>query len=79
MNNVKIELNSKGIREILKSSEMRDFLKSQAEDIKSRCGSGYATDVKYMQTRVISSVYTENSEAERDNVENNTLLKASRV
>lgn len=78
-NKVKIELNSRGIREILKSSGMKECVKKCADDIKSRCGSGYETDVKYMGTRVIASAYTATSDAMRDNLENNTLLKASRV
>ncbi|MBQ0113619.1 MAG: hypothetical protein KBT03_10850 [Bacteroidales bacterium] len=79
MSKTKIVLNSKGVRELLKSSEVRDYIKSEADAIKGRCGSGYATDSKYMGTRVISSVYTETKEAYQDNLENNTLLKASKA
>lgn len=75
----KIVLNSKGIRELLKSHEVKECILEESESIKARCGAGYATDVKYMGTRVISSVYTETQEALEDNYNNNTLLKASKA
>ena len=42
----------------------------------ARAGDGYATDVYQAGSRVIASVYTETEEAMKDNLENNTLLKA---
>lgn len=76
MSNVRVVLKSYGIRELLKSDEMSKFVKEQADIIRDRCGAGYESDVKQMQTRVIASVYTEDTEAMQDNLENNTLLRA---
>ena len=76
MSKVKIELNDAGFVELLKSQEIANTVKKVAEQVAARAGDGYATDVYQAGTRVIASVYTETTEAMRDNKENNTLLKA---
>ena len=73
-----IKLNSDGVRELLRSDEVKDFLSQKAGEISGRCGTGYATDTKLMSTRVIASVYTEDPKAMKDNLDNNTLLRAIR-
>ena len=69
----------KGYNQLRKSNEIRDLIKKEADKIKSRCGNGYETDVKYVSRKVMSSVYTATTEAMKDNLENNTLLKASKA
>lgn len=76
MSKLKIELNYAGVGELLKSQEISDALKETAERVAARAGGGYATDTYQAGTRVIASVYTETEEAMKDNLENNTLLKA---
>lgn len=76
MSKVKIKLNDAGFVELLKSQEIADAVKEVAEQVAARAGDGYATDVYQAETRVIASVYTETKEAMKDNLENNTLLKA---
>lgn len=76
MSNVKIELNSPNIRKFLKSREMRELVKSYADKAADRLGEGYESDHKYMSSRVIASVYTDTPEARRENLENNSILKA---
>ena len=76
MGNVRIELNRAGVRELLKSAELEALLKEQADAIAGRCGDGYASDTQVIETRVIASVYTDTDEAMRDNLENNTILRA---
>lgn len=78
MSNVKVVLNIRGFNQIRKCPEMQSLIMSKAQEIASRCGSGYASDVKQMGTRVIASVYTETREAERDNLDNDTILKNMR-
>ena len=75
MSKVKIELNSAGIRELLRSSEMGAIVGDLAAGISARCGEGYASDTKLMPGRVIASAYTDSAEARRDNLKNNTLLR----
>ena len=76
MDKVKIELNSSGIRQLLKSEEMGQMLKQQAEQVRARCGSGYSTDLYQAGSRVIAGVFAETAEAAKHNSRENTLLKA---
>lgn len=76
MGKVKIELNSSGIRQLLKSEEMGQMLKQQAEQVRARCGSGYSTDLYQASSRVIAGVFAETAEAAKQNSRENTLLKA---
>ena len=76
MDKVKIELNSSGIRQLLKSEEMGQMLKQQAEQVRARCGSGYSTDLYQASSRVIAGVFAETAKAAKQNSRENTLLKA---
>lgn len=76
MAKVKIELNSSGIRQLLKSEEMGQMLKQQAEQVRARCGSGYSTDLYQASSRVIAGVFAETAEAAKQNSRENALLKA---
>lgn len=76
MDKVKIKLNSSGIRQLLKSEEMGQTLKQQAEQVRARCGSGYSTDLYQASSRVIAGVFAETAEAAKQNSRENTLLKS---
>ena len=76
MSKIEIKLNYAGVGELLKSQEIADTVKEVAEQVAARAGDGYTTDVYQAGTRVIASVFTETEEAMKDNLENNTLLKA---
>ena len=76
MSKVKIELNYAGVGELLHSKKIEGEVKRIANQVSASAGDGYATDVYQAGTRVIASVYTETTEAMKDNQENNTLLKA---
>lgn len=78
MAKVKVSLSYSGLGEILRSQEMAACVKSEADRIASNGGAGYASDQKSMGTRQIASVFTETAEAAKDNMQNNTLLKAVR-
>ncbi len=73
---VRIELNSGNIRKLLRSKETKDMLMSKAEDIASRCGEGYEANAKLMPSREIAFVEAVTYKAKKDNLENNTILKA---
>lgn len=45
MGKVRIELNSPGIRTLLRSPEMQAVLKDRADTVKDRCGDGYESYV----------------------------------
>lgn len=76
MPKTKIVLNSAGVRALLKSPEMQSFLSERAQAISDRAGDGYETDVFVGKTRANASVFASDAKAAKDNLENNTLLKA---
>lgn len=76
MSNVIIELHDDGIQELLKSSEMMGELKKHGRSVLSSAGEGYAMDEHIGKTRGNVSIYAATKEAYKDNLENNTLLKA---
>lgn len=74
----KIKLNSAGVRALLKSAEMQNLLRERANDIANAAGSGYTTDVYIGTNRANAGVFASSPEAMRDNLKNNSLLKAVR-
>ncbi len=76
MSKVRIELNSAGIRELLRSDEMQELLGEQAAEIAGRCGAGYSSDTYLTGGRAVASAFAESPEAIRDNLDNNTLLRS---
>lgn len=76
MSKVKFELNTKGVGQLLKSDEMKAVLESAANTVASRAGGGYEVKTIKAQTRVIATVAAADKETRRDNLKNNTLLKA---
>lgn len=74
----KIELISSGVRELLKSEAVENMCHERANQIASRAGAGYATDTYKGRNRVNASVWADTPEARRDNLKNNTLLRAMR-
>ena len=72
------ELNPAGVRELLRSAEMKSVCQSHAQKIAARAGTGYEVDTYTGSNRVNASVSTATAEAYRDNLKNNTLLKAVR-
>ena len=75
---MKFKLNSGGVRELLKSQEMQSVLNEKATGIKNRCGEGYTQDVYVGKNRANAMVKAETYQAKRDNLKNNTILKAVR-
>lgn len=73
---IRVELNSEGVRELLRSAEMEAICKQQAQEIKNRVGDGYLVTTYTGRNRVNASVYAVTDQAKRDNLKNNTLLKA---
>lgn len=78
MSNVKIKLNRSGVAELMRSSAMQEVLQEYATGIRNRCGDGYTQDVYVGKNRANAMVSAETYEANRDNIENNTILKAVR-
>lgn len=75
---LKIELNSQGIQEVLKSTAIQNNLSEISRDICKRCGEGYKTDIYVGKVRANASVIADTWGAKRDNLKNNTMLKSLR-
>lgn len=76
MAKVKIELNRDGVRQLLRSQEMQDICKQEAQTIANSCGDGYGVDSYTGKNRCNAMVWADTWGAKRDNLENNTLIKA---
>lgn len=73
---VEIELNSAGIQELLKSAEIEAVCKEYADKVANRAGDGYEVNTQVGKTRVNAMVFADSFAARKDNLKNNTLLKA---
>lgn len=76
MSKIKFELNRAGVAELMKSSAMQGILTEEAGRIRSKCGDGYEQDIFIGQNRANAMVTASSFKAKRDNLKNNTLLKA---
>lgn len=76
MSKVKFVLNRQGVSQLLKGKEIQGVLESYGTDIKSRAGEGYDMNSRVGKTRANTMVYADSMSAKRDNLKNNTLLKA---
>ena len=57
---------------------MQNVLTEKATAIKNRAGEGYGQDVYVGKSRANAMVYADSYKAKKDNMKNNTLLKAVR-
>lgn len=78
MSKLKIELNTEGVKALLKSPEMQKVVDEHAKAIQGRCGNGYEKDVFVGKNRCNAMVWAETVKAKQDNRRNNTILKAVR-
>lgn len=73
----KFVLNHAGVGQLLKSAEMQAVLKEHATEIMNRVGDGYEQDTFVGRNRANAMVTATSSKALKDNLDNNTLLKAA--
>jgi hypothetical protein len=73
---VKVKMNSKGSRELLKSPEVQAELKRRADAIAQRAGAGFVAKVKVGKTRALASVSADTADAMRAEATDRVLLKA---
>lgn len=76
MSRYKIELNQSGVRQLLRSDEMKAMLKAKADAAVKSCGDGYASGNYIMPTRAVARVSAVSIKTKLDNLKNNTILKA---
>lgn len=70
MAKVKVELNRKGVGELLKSRETQQML----QHVASERSQGWATDTKAMETRVIASIYSDDPDQIRDELDAHRIV-----
>lgn len=78
MAKMEFKLNRDGVANMMKSAEMQGILTDKASAIKNRCGDGYESDIYVGKNRANAMVVAKSNQAKRDNLKNNTLLKAVR-
>lgn len=78
-NQFKFVLNRDGVKELLKSSELQNECRNLAEKVRAAAGEGYVVEDRNYPERSGAAVYPETTEANFDNLKNNTLEKAFRV
>ena len=80
MSRVDFELDINGLRELMKSGEMKGVLDEAGRAVASRAeamsGENYGHRVHDASYVSIVNVYPDSEEAAKDNYENNTVLKA---
>lgn len=76
MAKVKFELNRAGVRELLRSKEMMDICSEYANNAVGRLGNGYEVTTHTGVNRVNAQVSAETFAAKRDNLKNNSIIKA---
>ena len=76
MSSLKVVLNQSGVRQLLKSAEMRAICEEHAAKIQGRCGVGYEMESYTEETRAVAEVRAVTYQAKADNARNNTILKA---
>lgn len=78
MAKIKVELNRSGVRDLLRSKEMEGICREYADAAVSRLGSGYSSNTHTGKNRVNAEVTADTYSARRENLQNNTILKAVR-
>lgn len=78
MANVRVELNHEGVRELLRSAEMKAICESHANNALARLGDGYEVSSMVGKNRVNAEVKAVSYKAKKDNMNNNSILKALR-
>ena len=78
MANVRVELNREGVRELLRSDEMKEICESYANNAQARLGNGYEVSSMVGKNRVNAQIKAVSYKAKRDNMKNNSILKALR-
>lgn len=74
--NIKIELNLKGLNELMRSEEMQNILDQAGEAVATAAGEGFGHRTDVIRWIAVTNVYPGTTEAYRKNMKENTLLTA---
>jgi len=78
MGKVRFKLNKAGVRELLKSPGIVSECRKHADATAAAAGDGYTVEQRNYPERSGFAVRADTFKARRDNMDNNTLLKALR-
>ena len=76
MAKVRFELNREGVRELLRSKEMMDVCQEYANNALGKLGDGYEVTTHTGTNRVNAQVAAVTYEAKKENLSDNTIIKA---
>ncbi len=78
MAKVEVIIDSAAVRDMLRSSEMMAICEERANNAVGKLGAGYSVTTMTGKNRVNASVFAETYQAKKENMENNSILKALR-
>lgn len=78
MTKVTVVLNSEGVRQLLRSDEMQNLLREKVESALASLGEGYEVTNYVGKNRANASIKAVTHKAKKDNLQNNSILKALR-
>lgn len=73
---VKVKLNSKGVRALLQSDEMRNVCAQHAQNAMAHLGDGYETNTYTGRTRVNAGIRAKSRKARSEAFASNSIWKA---
>lgn len=76
MSNVVFKLNKDGVKELLRSEQMKSVCQEYANSIAGSLGEGYEVNTYIGTNRANASIGAVSDSAIKDNSENDTLIKA---
>ena len=76
MAKVRFELNREGVRELLRSKEMMDVCQEYANNALGKLGDGYEVTTHTGTNRVNAQVAAVTYAAKKENLSDNTIIKA---
>ena len=78
MSKVKFELNSAGVRELLRSPEMLSICKEKADHAEAQLGAGFEVTTHVGKNRCNAMIAAVTFKAKKENADTNCILKAVR-
>lgn len=76
MSKIRVELNLAGINAMMKSEGVVSVLQAAGNAVASAAGPGYESSTHQASYVAIANVWANDKKSRKDNLDNNTLLKA---
>lgn len=76
MTKVRVKLNSKGVRALLQSDELRNVCAQRAQNAMAHLGDGYETNTYIGKTRANAGIRAKTRQARRDALKNKSIWRA---